>query len=91
MDAAKKDKVLQRLRRVEGQVRGIQRMVEEDRYCGDILNQILSIQKALRATGQIITRNHLETCVTDALRSGDENAAEKIYDEMMDLLYRQIP
>ena len=87
---ADKDDILQRLRRVEGQVRGLQRMVEEDRYCGDILHQISSVQQALRSAGKAITRGHLETCVTDALRSGDREAAEETYDEVMDLLYDQI-
>lgn len=91
MDAEKKKAVQQRLRRIEGQIRGLQRMVDDDRYCGDILNQIASAQQALRSTGKIITRNHLETCVTDALRSGNPAAAERTYDEIMDLLYQQIP
>ena len=87
---ANKDDILKRLRRIEGQVRGLQRMVEEDRYCGDILQQISSVQSALRTAGKTITRAHLETCVTDALRSGDAQAAEDTYDEVMDLLYDQI-
>ncbi len=82
--------VLQRLGRIEGQIRGLQRMVEEDRYCGDILTQIASAQQALRSVGKVVTRNHLETCVTDALRSGDQAAAQRTYEEIMDLLYRQI-
>ena len=90
MQEEQKAAVLTRLRRIEGQVRGLQRMVEEDRYCGDILNQIASVQSALRGAGKIITRGHLETCVTDALRSGDEKAAEETYGEIMDLLYEQI-
>lgn len=90
MTEERQQNVQKRLRRIEGQVRGLQRMVEEDRYCGDILNQIASVQKALRAAGKIITRNHLETCVTDALRNGDHTAAEETYDEVMELLYRQI-
>lgn len=90
MQDEQKDAVLKRLRRIEGQVRGLQKMVEEDRYCGDVLNQIASVQSALRSAGKVITRNHLETCVTDALRSGDQKAAEHTYDEVMDLLYNQI-
>lgn len=90
MNDKRREEVMNRLRRIEGQVRGLQRMVEEDRYCGDILNQIASVQKALRAAGKTITRNHLETCVTDALRDGDHDAAEETYDEVMELLYRQI-
>lgn len=87
---ADKEDILARLKRIEGQVRGLQRMVEEDRYCGDILQQIASVQQALRGAGKVITRGHLETCVTDALRSGDRDAAEETYDEIMDLLYEQI-
>jgi len=86
----KRANITNRLSRIEGQVRGLQRMVDDDRYCGDILNQIASVQQALRAVGKIITRNHLETCVTDALRSGDHQAAEETYDEVMDLLFDQI-
>jgi CsoR family transcriptional regulator, copper-sensing transcriptional repressor len=90
MDPDQKAAVTRRLKLIEGQVRGLQRMVEEDRYCGDILNQFSSVQEALRSTGKVITRNHLETCVTDALRSGNHRAAERTYDEIMDLLYRQL-
>ena len=86
----KKVNVIKRLRRIEGQVRGLQQMVEDGRYCGDVLNQIASVQSALRSAGQVITRNHLETCVTDALRSGNAEAAQRTYDEMMDLLYKKI-
>ncbi|MEX0599116.1 MAG: metal-sensitive transcriptional regulator [Rhodothermales bacterium] len=88
-EAEEKD-VTQRLRRIEGQVRGLQRMVEEGRYCGDVLTQITSVQRALRAVGERITRNHLETCVTEALRSGDREAAQETYDEIMNLLYKQL-
>lgn len=90
MSDAKRADITNRLKRIEGQVRGLQRMVDEDRYCGDILDQIASVQQALRSTGKIITRNHLETCVTDALRSGDRDAAQETYDEVMDLLFDQI-
>lgn len=90
LDDQQRDVILNRLRRIEGQVRGLQRMVEADRYCGDVLNQISSVQQALRSVGKVITRNHLETCVTDALRSGDSQAAQRTYDEIMDLLYKQM-
>ena len=79
-----------RLSRIEGQIRGVQRMVEDDRYCGDILDQIHSIQQALKSVGRVIARNHLETCVTDALRSGDEQEAQETYDEIMGLLKKEI-
>lgn len=87
---ADQDELCSRLSRIEGQIRGLQRMVEEDRYCGDILDQIHSVQKALTSVGRVITRNHLETCVTDALRSGDEEAAEETYDEIMGLLKKEL-
>ncbi|MEM1126614.1 MAG: metal-sensitive transcriptional regulator [Bacteroidota bacterium] len=82
--------LLKRLRRIEGQVRGIQRMVEDDRYCGDILNQIAAIRQALTSTARVVMRRHLETCVTDALRSGDAARAEATYDELMDLLSKKL-
>lgn len=65
-------------------------MVEEDRYCGDILDQIHSVQQALKSVGRLVTRNHLETCLTEALRSGDEEAARETYDEIMDLLKKEV-
>lgn len=87
---ADQDEIRSRFSRIEGQVRGLQRMVEEDRYCGDILDQIHSVQQALKSVGREIARNHLETCVTDALRSGDEEAAEETYDEIMGLLKKEL-
>lgn len=87
---ANRDKIVSRLSRIEGQIRGLQRMVEDDRYCGDILDQIHSVQQALKSVGREITRNHLETCVTDAIRSGDEQAAEESYDEIMGLLKKEL-
>lgn len=79
---------LTRLKRIEGQIRGLQRMVEEGRYCADILTQIASVHEALRGVGKLLMRNHLEHCVTSALRSGDPVAAERAYDEVLDLMYR---
>ena len=78
-----------RLSRIEGQVRGIRNMIDHHRYCGDVLAQIASVQKALDSVGNIVTRNHLETCVTKALRSGDVAEAEKTYKEIMDLLTKK--
>lgn len=87
---ANQDALRSRLRRIEGQIRGVQKMVEEDRYCGDILDQIHSVQQALKSVGRLVTRNHLETCLTEALRSGDEEAARETYDEIMDLLKKEV-
>ncbi len=89
VDPAIKERNLKRLRRIEGQVRGLQRMVEEDRYCADILTQISSVHEALRSTGRELMRNHLRHCVAAAVRSGPE-AAEEAYDELLGLLYRHV-
>ena len=82
-----KDRNVKRLRRIEGQVRGLQRMVEEDRYCGDIMTQISSVQEALRSVSRELMRNHLKHCATSAIRSG-ENEAEAMYDELVDMMYK---
>ena len=82
-----KDKNLKRLRRIEGQVRGLQKMIEEDRYCPDILVQVSSVQEALRAVGRELMRNHLKHCAASALR-GTPEAAESMYDELVDLMFK---
>jgi len=78
---------LKRLRRIEGQVRGIQKMVEDERYCADILIQISSVHEALRAVGRELMRNHLKHCATHAIQSG-ASEAEAMYDELIDLMHR---
>jgi DNA-binding FrmR family transcriptional regulator len=83
-----KEDVLRRLNRIEGQIKGLKRLVEEDTYCVDVMTQISSIHEALRGAGKILMRNHLQHCVTDALRDGDDARAEKTYQEMMDLIYK---
>jgi DNA-binding FrmR family transcriptional regulator len=80
---------LTRLRRIEGQVRGLQRMVEEDRYCGDIMTQLSSVQEALRSVGRELMRNHLKHCATSAIRSGPAEA-DAMYDELINLMYRSV-
>ena len=89
VDADRKDRNLKRLRRIEGQVRGLQRMVEEDRYCADIMTQISSVQEALRSVGRELMRNHLKHCAASAIRSNDEDA-ELMYDELVNMMYRHI-
>jgi CsoR family transcriptional regulator, copper-sensing transcriptional repressor len=74
-----------RLRRIEGQVRGLQRMVDEERYCADILVQIASAQEALRSVGKLLLQNHLTHCATAALRSGDPAEAERVVGELVQL------
>ena len=82
-----KDRNLKRLRRIEGQVRGLQKMVEEDRYCADILTQISSVHEALRAVGRELMRNHLKHCATSAIRGG-ESEAEAMYDELVEMMFK---
>ena len=79
---------LRRLSRIEGQIRGIQRMVEEDRYCTDILTQVTSAQEALRAVARSLMRNHLAHCATHAIRNGSEDEREAMYDELLGLIYK---
>ena len=78
---------LKRLRRIEGQIRGVHNMVEQERYCADILGQIAAVHKALRAVGRELVRNHLRHCATRAIRAGEQEA-EAMYDELVDLMYR---
>lgn len=84
-----RERNLKRLRRIEGQVRGLQRMVEEDRYCADILTQISSVQEALRSVGRELMRNHLRHCAASAIRSGEADA-EAMYDELIDIMYKNL-
>jgi DNA-binding FrmR family transcriptional regulator len=79
-----------RLRRIEGQVRGLQKMVEDDRYCADIITQIASVQEALRGVGRNLMRNHLHHCATKALRSGRKQEAKAMYDELLELIYAHL-
>jgi len=87
-DGRARDGVLLRLRRVEGQVRGVQKMVEEERYCPDVLIQMSAIHESLRAVERILMKGHLQHCATEALRSGDPRKAERTYDELTELFYR---
>lgn len=75
-----KEALLKRLRRVEGQVRGIQRMVEADRYCIDILEQVSAVTGALQAVALALLADHLEHCVSDAVRQGGDEATEKLHE-----------
>ena len=85
IQADSKANLLRRLQRIEGQVRGLQRMMEEERPCVDVLTQIASVQEALRQVGKGMMRNYLETCATEAIRSKN---SEQIYDELMDVIYK---
>jgi len=73
-----KDEYLKRLRRIEGQVRGLQRMVEQDKYCIDILTQVSAVTKALQSVSLGLLDDHLAHCVTEAVAEGGDTAAEKV-------------
>ena len=87
LDAEVKEKTLARLRRIEGQVRGLQRMVDEERYCADVLTQVTSVHEALRGVGRELMRNHLRHCATHAIRSGADEA-DAMYEELLTLMYQ---
>ena len=79
-----------RLRRIEGQIRGLQKMVDEDRYCPDIITQVASVQEALRGVARNLMRNHLRHCAAKALRSGNPQQAQAMYDELLELIYAHL-
>ncbi|HEY7791722.1 MAG TPA: metal-sensitive transcriptional regulator [Vicinamibacterales bacterium] len=89
VDPAIKAANLKRLRRIEGQVRGLQRMVEDDRYCPDIIVQVAAAQEALRGVARELMRNHLHHCARQALaHPGD--SADAMYNELLELIYRHL-
>ena len=90
VDSGIKDANQKRLRRIEGQVRGLQKMVEEDRYCADIIVQIASVQEALRGVARNVMKNHLHHCAAQALRSGNAQETEGMYSELLDLIYKHL-
>ena len=83
IDQMTKAKTLARLKKVEGQVRGIQKMIEDRRYCVDVVMQLAAAESALHGVAEIILRNHLETCVLSAFRSDDEKGRQAKVDELM--------
>ena len=87
VDSDAKLRNLSRLRRIEGQVRGLHKMVEDDRYCADILGQLSAVHEALRAVGRELMRNHLKHCAAGAIKAGNDRA-EAMYDELVELMYK---
>lgn len=87
VDSDARERNLKRLRRIEGQVRGLQKMVEEDRYCADVLTQIASVHEALRSVGRELMRNHLKHCATGAIKAGEPKASA-MYDELVEMMYK---
>jgi len=88
VDPEVKHSISTRLRRIEGQVRGLQKMVEDERYCADVLMQLSSVQEALRGVGRGLLHNHLKYCVAEAIRTHDPEQADAMYDELMELMYK---
>jgi DNA-binding FrmR family transcriptional regulator len=88
VDAAIKSSNLKRLRRIEGQIRGLQKMIDEDRYCPDIMVQISAVQEALRTVGRALMRNHLKHCTTHAVAHGGPEQTEAVFDELIELIYK---
>jgi DNA-binding FrmR family transcriptional regulator len=89
VDTEIKSANLTRLRRIEGQVRGLQKMIDEDRYCADVLTQVSSVHEALRSVSRELMRNHLKHCATAAIRAGDDKA-EGMYDELTELMHKHM-
>jgi CsoR family transcriptional regulator, copper-sensing transcriptional repressor len=83
-----KDALVRRLHRIEGQVRGIEKMVEEDRYCIDVLTQISAVSKALDALALEVLDDHVKHCVAGAVASGDEGAAAAKTEELLAAVQR---
>jgi DNA-binding FrmR family transcriptional regulator len=79
--------VRRRLKRARGQVDGIDRMLEENRPCAEILQQIAAAQEALRAAGKLMVRSYLEKCATDGIKAG---RTREVYDEFLEIIYRMV-
>ena len=88
MNAATKEELLKRLKRAEGQMTAVRRMVDEDEGCVDVLLQISAVRGALGKAGQVLLGSHIETCVSDALASGDADARRHQVDDLMKIFGR---
>jgi DNA-binding FrmR family transcriptional regulator len=87
VDPDLKAAAVRRLRRIAGQVRGLEAMVSDERYCADILVQVASVQEALRGVSRLLMRNHLQHCATSAIQHGGPQA-DAMYDELLELVYK---
>ena len=86
----KKDDYLKRLRRIEGQVRGLQRMIDEDTYCIDVLTQVAAVNKALQSVAVGLLDEHVRGCVADAASKGDKDHADEMVTEATRAIERLI-
>lgn len=80
--------ILDRLKRIDGQIAGVVKMVEEDRYCMDILQQVSSVFEALRGVTKVLMHNYLEICATNAIQTKRKERQEAIYSELMDAMFK---
>jgi CsoR family transcriptional regulator, copper-sensing transcriptional repressor len=85
-----KEAYLRRLRRIEGQIRGLQRMVEDDKYCIDVLTQVSAATRALQSVALGLLDDHLRHCVADAVASGDEHESARLLDEATGAIERLV-
>ena len=85
MEGSQKSDVLNRLKSIEGHVRGIERMVEDDAYCIDVIKQTIAVQRALDKVNGLILQNHLETCVTTAIRGEEARERERVIGELLEV------
>jgi DNA-binding FrmR family transcriptional regulator len=88
IDPDTKQRALSRLRRIEGQVQGVQRMVDEEKYCVDIMLQISAVQGALEQVSKILMARHIETCVMDSVKAGTERERAKKIQELIEVFSR---
>jgi len=87
-DEGRRKEIIQRLNRIEGQVRGLKDMVEADRPCMEILQQIASAYEAMRGVSKLTMRNYLENCGTAGIRSDDPAEVEQVYQELLDMMFK---
>ncbi len=85
MDSESKKAVVARLKSIEGHVRGIERMVEEDAYCIDVIKQTLAVQRAMDKVNSLMLGHHLDTCVTTAIRGDDPNDRQRVIGELLNV------
>jgi DNA-binding FrmR family transcriptional regulator len=85
MDSKTRDQVIRRLRSIQGHVKGIEKMVEEDQYCIDVMRQVIATQAAMAKVNEMILENHLNTCVIEAVRGDDPQAREQVLEEIGDV------
>ena len=83
-----KEQAERRLARIEGQVRGLRKMIAEDRYCVDVLQQVASVHEALRGVGKLMMRKYLESCASEGIRSDDPEERDETYEELLKVIYR---